>query len=494
MKEFTLGSFPLQDGDLEKTVKECTNYFKSFLHILFLVLFFSFSTGIQAQKVEKLEQGQNGTAGIVEDPVIWVTGALDKQHNHLTEGMPVPYHIELINLKVGDTYNITLGFDTKKGGKHAQDYLTTYDYPGKHNAFGHAPEAINPLTNTGLAGSGMSPLYVAIPLPINNYMTSVSTGGSGKMEPITTFTALNANDRRFAFWNVASTAPDIPVLKWVDPSQNFETDAVAESHLKITFKATAATVVIAWAGNIAEEATWGEGMSARSIPGSSFHMFAAECGNLTGCGGKDVAIKSDAVTPPPDCTINGDTTTCEDPSTNLTFSTDEAGTSYKWEIINSTNVTGAAIVGSDAGASVTVDPGSVDSGFSSGTFDIKLTVTLAVTGGELSTPCQKTVTVYDNPDFDVKNLEACEDGTKGYAVFNLNSAISNKDGTPTFYDVDPTTLPAPTAISTPGTYQVNFGSSASKEVTIYAVLENSSDGTLDCTTTKTFKVTAYDNP
>ncbi len=188
MKNFTIGS--VEEHVLlpshKKNEKLSKNRGWTVKDVFILSALLILTLGIQAQKVAKLEQGQNGTLDDVQSPVVWVTGALDAQHNHLPEGMPVPYHLELIDLVPNDTYTITIGFDTKKGGKHAQDYITTYNYPGKHYAFGHSPEQIKPLNGTNLAGMEASiiPAKIGIPEPINNYE---ATMGSGAMEPKTTF-------------------------------------------------------------------------------------------------------------------------------------------------------------------------------------------------------------------------------------------------------------------------------------------------------------------
>uniref|UniRef100_UPI0012FFCAC0 immunoglobulin domain-containing protein n=1 Tax=Salegentibacter sediminis TaxID=1930251 RepID=UPI0012FFCAC0 len=102
-----------------------------------------------------------------------------------------------------------------------------------------------------------------------------------------------------------------------------------------------------------------------------------------------------------------------------------------------------------------------------------------------------TVTIYEIPDFDVTNLESCEEGETGGASFDLNDAISNEDmGTLTFYSSNADAMVPENAID-PIDVTVLLTDSAK---TFWARLDNDDDGDENCHTIKFFTVTVYDNP
>ncbi|SFO00021.1 immunoglobulin domain-containing protein, partial [Salegentibacter flavus] len=102
-----------------------------------------------------------------------------------------------------------------------------------------------------------------------------------------------------------------------------------------------------------------------------------------------------------------------------------------------------------------------------------------------------TVTIYEIPDFDVTDLESCEEGETGGASFDLNDAISNEDmGTLTFYITEADAMVPENAIDP---IDVSVLLSDSPE-TFWARLDNDNDGDEDCHTIKSFTVTVYDNP
>lgn len=99
-----------------------------------------------------------------------------------------------------------------------------------------------------------------------------------------------------------------------------------------------------------------------------------------------------------------------------------------------------------------------------------------------------TVTVYDNPDLTVQDLENCEDGITGSQSFDLNDAVTDADGgSVSFYTSEADANAASNAISSP--YSVNVGT-----VTLWARSDNDADGDEGCYSTASFDVTVYDNP
>src|SRR6476620_4478396 len=81
----------------------------------------------------RLEQCANGGRAIpqVQDPCNtaneWVTGIVNNSKAHYREGDSVPYRLNITGLTPGVPTYVTFGWDTTKGGKHAIDYITSYD-------------------------------------------------------------------------------------------------------------------------------------------------------------------------------------------------------------------------------------------------------------------------------------------------------------------------------------------------------------------------------
>src|SRR5215207_11167594 len=76
-----------------------------------------------------IDQCRNGTFA---DPgactgSAWQNGNLGGENSHYREGQSVPFRLTLDNLSVGDTYTVSIEYDTVEGGKHSYDYLTSFN-------------------------------------------------------------------------------------------------------------------------------------------------------------------------------------------------------------------------------------------------------------------------------------------------------------------------------------------------------------------------------
>src|SRR5262249_45918554 len=87
----------------------------------------------------------------------WFNGNLNASKAHYAEGSFVPFRTTFNNLVSGQTYTITITYDTTKAGKHAFDYLGSYN--------GTLPNAIepNPDPTLGTTFSGAPTDTFAIP-------------------------------------------------------------------------------------------------------------------------------------------------------------------------------------------------------------------------------------------------------------------------------------------------------------------------------------------
>src|SRR5215470_10134110 len=93
------------------------------------------SSGLQAQTVftdkpaANLDQCADGP---LSTPVpctnaAWQNGDLNSNQAHYFEGDSVPYRAVLSGLTGGATYTLTIDYDSTQSGKHALDYLTTFN-------------------------------------------------------------------------------------------------------------------------------------------------------------------------------------------------------------------------------------------------------------------------------------------------------------------------------------------------------------------------------
>ncbi|MDH3246822.1 MAG: hypothetical protein OEM26_19530, partial [Saprospiraceae bacterium] len=336
-----------------------------------IVVLLSFSP-LYGQKVDKLQQGGNGPLGSEENPMTWESGNVNHAKAHYAECMSIPYRLEVINLVPLTQYCVTIGWDTKKSGKHALDFLTSYDYEGSHGSFGHgALESIDLLLGTSLAG--MSPPSQTVQIPEPDSVGAVMPG-----EPTNTFNALPVADRQFLILNGT-----INSIAYTNEDNLTVTDG--SSMLQVCFQANAgqSSVILAWGGHIASKETWGDGNSASAITGSPYHMFLDACVDLAGCGNMEVQLAATAVNAPPECDISGPDPVCDSDQPTYTAVSGD-GDEFLWEIIN--NNTGASIVGADNLQTVDIDPGTP------GTFRLKVIVSKTLSGGVLMSMCDTLIT------------------------------------------------------------------------------------------------------
>src|SRR5215469_6179623 len=93
----------------------------------------------------------------------WQNGNLNANQAHWLEGDSVPYQLVMSGLTPNTSYTVTIGYDTTKGGKHAIDYLTSYN----RTMAGGAP-SITPTNGaasecSGVTGCTTPPNTFAIP-------------------------------------------------------------------------------------------------------------------------------------------------------------------------------------------------------------------------------------------------------------------------------------------------------------------------------------------
>jgi Prealbumin-like fold domain len=209
----------------------------------------------------------------------WVNGNLGGSKAFYREGDSIAYRMRFSNLSLA-SHTVTIEWDTTKSGKHAIDYLTT---------FNRTVTTANPCI--GVAGCGSSNTFAIPKDPQADNGSGVPiTQGSGN------FTLYGGTITAVSAYSGGATFPS------GDNSRR----------ITITFTASAANPVLAWGGHIAQRRNssysggWGDGLGAVDISGSPFHMRLA---GLDGSGGnQDRSLSSDAVTFPGSITIVKDAT------------------------------------------------------------------------------------------------------------------------------------------------------------------------------------------
>jgi DNA/RNA endonuclease YhcR with UshA esterase domain len=200
----------------------------------------------------------------------WQNGNTNAGNSHWYEGDSIAYRITFSSLTPGSTHKVTIEWDTTKGGKHALDYLTSYNRSEK---VGNDP-------CSGVVGCD-SPTF--FPIPADTHVTLPPSVDDGR-------------------WNQFFTMFDGTIASVTAPyTVTGAYSGDSSTSLTITFVAGSSTPVLAWGGHIATRKDWGATNSALAITGSPYHMRVLD---LDGSGGnQDRSTSSSAVVFPALLTI-----------------------------------------------------------------------------------------------------------------------------------------------------------------------------------------------
>lgn len=222
-----------------------------------------------------LDQCANGGVGDPVDPCSgagWVNGNANQSKAHWREGESVAYRQILTGFTPGSTgHTVTLGYDTTKAGKHALDYLTSFDRT-ETLAMGNNP-------CSGVSGCSLG-TFTTFPIPVDPKVTA-------------------------GFDQVPATADDIVQIpgnftlfgETITGVSSYTTSGsyAGDSHTSVvvTFTADSANMVLSWGGHIGTRADWGANNSAVFISGSPYHMSQDSCS--CGCGSQDRTLSASAI-------------------------------------------------------------------------------------------------------------------------------------------------------------------------------------------------------
>ncbi|MGB9668883.1 MAG: hypothetical protein ACPL0B_00725, partial [Anaerolineales bacterium] len=206
--------------------------------------------------------GYGGNPGTCQ----WTNGNLNKNNSTYTEGDAVVHRLWLTGLTAG-THTVEITYQTTKGGKHAYDYLMSWNYS----------EGWIPLTNlcagiTGCTGWTQS----TFPFPTDSNAVNQIAGN------MTIFNGTITNMSGYTLNGLYS-----------DDS---------ETSITITFNTSSNQVFLVWGGHVASVLDWGAGNSASNISGAPYHMKVTKFDGGA-IGNRDNQVMTEALVPPGQLTI-----------------------------------------------------------------------------------------------------------------------------------------------------------------------------------------------
>src|SRR5262249_23577949 len=243
--------------------------------IAILALSTALAGAAQAGSSASIEQVRNGLASATTTPTpSWVTGNAGASNSHYPESHSIAYRTIMTGLPTnGQVIEPTIGYNVKRSGSYAIDFLTQYQRLLPHVLFAHrGPEVFDPLN--GIAG--VDTAVSTAPIPITTRNVFVDADGSdpdpAMPQPSTNMAALSDPERQMTLFGAKLT--DVSYVSEGDP--DLATNS-SETQVKVRFTATSSHAVLAWGGHIACRWDWGfnadgSPRSAGGISGSSYHM------------------------------------------------------------------------------------------------------------------------------------------------------------------------------------------------------------------------------
>jgi uncharacterized repeat protein (TIGR01451 family) len=225
-----------------------------------------------------IDQCRNGTFASPNQCTgnAWENGNLGGTNSHYRETDTVPFRALLTGLATGESYTLSINYDTLQSGVHAYDYLKSVDAT-EHDA--------DP--TSGVAGLGTGTTFA---IPIDSTIVFPQAGAVQESGSI-------------SIWNGTITG----IAYGGDSTSGTQT-------LLVTFTANSSTVLLAWGGHIASQLDWGVGQSASAISGSPYHMRLLQIvdnttSTTTQFGNQDRSLKADAIPPIPTVTTQASSAT-----------------------------------------------------------------------------------------------------------------------------------------------------------------------------------------
>ena len=216
---------------------------------LFALVILAMAFAASAQPRADVSENQhcaNGDFGSPLQPCDYQNGNLNGQNSQWSEGEFVPMRIEFTGLTVDQTYTVKISWDTTIGGKHAYDYLGTYDST-QSVLEGNDPCA-------GIAGCTITDTY---PIPIDPNVGPAMIAGHSQI-----------GGQFFTCFNCDITSVGTPGSEYTLVGTYAGTSTTS---IIVTFVAKSSSPVLAFSGHVASRLDWGALNSAVAVSGSPYH-------------------------------------------------------------------------------------------------------------------------------------------------------------------------------------------------------------------------------
>jgi prealbumin domain-containing protein len=227
----------------------------------------------------------NGPSNPVNDCTgsAWINGNLNSNKSLYREGDFVPFRTPITGVVAGRTYSIRIGYDAVESGKHAYDYLGSFDASAAPGQQIIPCDGQPPTAGPHACGTG-NPSTLAVPID------TATTFPPGASQAPGNFSLWGGTLQGAAYVNPAPIGVNPP-------------DKVTRS-IDVTFTAAGSTVVLAWGGHLASLLDWGTGNTfVGAGSGSPFHMRLEqiqESGQSPETiGGQELSIQAAALAPLP---------------------------------------------------------------------------------------------------------------------------------------------------------------------------------------------------
>ena len=202
----------------------------TFLSTGLLVVPVAVAPVLAANPAADIDQCRNGG---VDEPFIqctgpaWQNGNAGAENSHYREGESISYRTKLTNLEVGQEVVLTISYDVIHNGYYAIDYLTDKNrWQPPETTVAATPD----LPTSGYPSLGTDPVLAPIPAPPGSIQVdptadlgepgttgSCIDGGSGALQPLTSFNAVPEEERVMEFFGVSGT----PEIEYVGDTPDF---------------------------------------------------------------------------------------------------------------------------------------------------------------------------------------------------------------------------------------------------------------------------------
>ena len=272
------------------------------------------ANGASAAVQVKLEHCKNGPVDAphkcdytAAEPDPWVVGALNENNAHYFEGESIPNRLVFDGLSTvtagnKNLYTLSIEYDTTKDGKHAYDFLTSYNF-SEGNA-----DPCSEGTNKGNATIPGCDLATATQMAIPDdpkVPGTIAQGNGGTPGQMTLFGGT--------------------LVSVSEPARSGTYADTSTTTVIVQFRATNPNPVLAWGSHLAKRSDWG-GPTSVDINGATYHvnMKTFSDPNVNN-GNRDLPVQNGAVIYPGKLTVVKDAQ--PDSTKEFTFKTSGAGLS-----------------------------------------------------------------------------------------------------------------------------------------------------------------------